>query len=655
MADLAWHKGFQFFTDTGAVLAGGKLYVYDELTLNERTVYKDADEATPWTQPITLNSAGRLTDPVYVPSGNWKYILKTSAGVAVTTEDEIPGAVTIPSATFAKPQSPTLTKASNYTITTTDLGYLIKADPTGGNITLTLPSAITAGDGATIWVQHVGTAGKVTIVPPGAQTVNGGASVFILRPYAWFRITSDAANWSAEGADAPFATLAKTADYTVTTADMGKTITVDATGGARTITLPTVASAGDGFTVTIKRIDATTNAVTIDGNGAETIDGALTLFLSTQYEAARLRSNGAAWYEETARSAHFGSLTEDTAPDLSADFLVTQDVSAFATKKAKASRFFAPIKPQGRLTLTSGTPVQTADATAATTIYYTPYEGLFFPLYNGVGTVLASIGAELSLALDSDSGHTGYHQSGKNFDLFLVNDAGTIRLGSGPAWTSDTAQSIALEYKNGFLTNAASMTLRFGSVSGNTITVAQNLGTYVGTFRASANGQTAWVANPAAAAGGGDCKLYLWNAFNRVVVSAASLDSTNSWNYTTATWRAANNSNANRISFVRGLNEDVVQATYSSPATNSSPSISLRCGVGLDSTSAPSGGAIGNMANAAATTVASAIANYAGLPGIGLHFVQALEHSDVGGTATWYGDNNAPTVYQMSLTFIGRM
>src|SRR5262245_18934383 len=76
------------------------------------------------------------------------------------------------------------------------------------------------------------------------------------------------------------------------------------------------------------------------------------------------------------------------------------------------------VAPQGRLTLVSGTPVLTSDQTAKTTIYYTPYVGSVAPFWDGTSWELASI-AELSLALDSSSGHTGYHQSGKNFDLFV--------------------------------------------------------------------------------------------------------------------------------------------------------------------------------------------------------------------------------------------
>lgn len=303
--------------------------------------------------------------------------------------------------------------------------------------------------------------------------------------------------------------------------------------------------------------------------------------------------------------------------------------------------------PGGRLTLTTATPVLTSDVTSATTIYYTPYRGLFFPCYNGTQTVMVSIGAELSLALASNSGYTGYHQSGKNFDLFLVKDAGTVRLVSGPAWTSDTARNAALAYKNGFLTNSASMTARFGSGSSDTITVAANEGLYVGTFRASADGTTLWTANPAAASGGGNARLFLWNMYNRVAVTATSRDSANTWNYTTATWRSANNSASNRISLVAGLADEPISAEYRAMLLNTSGAIGA-VGVGVDSTSAVSG-LSGNFRTSGANGRVSFSGTYDGYPGLGFHYLQALEYSEASGTSTWSGDDGDATLAQTGL------
>lgn len=84
----------------------------------------------------------------------------------------------------------------------------------------------------------------------------------------------------------------KTANYTATSFDQD--ILVDATSGPVTINLPTAVGRTD--PITIKKIDSSGNAVTIDGAGSETIDGALTRVLSTQWDYATLLPSGAAWF-----------------------------------------------------------------------------------------------------------------------------------------------------------------------------------------------------------------------------------------------------------------------------------------------------------------------------------------------------------------------
>ena len=90
-------------------------------------------------------------------------------------------------------------------------------------------------------------------------------------------------------------TLAKTADYTVVVADLGRTILVDATSGNVTISLPAAATAGNGFPVIIKKINSSVNTVTVDGNGAETIDGATTVVLRARYESVAIVCDATSW------------------------------------------------------------------------------------------------------------------------------------------------------------------------------------------------------------------------------------------------------------------------------------------------------------------------------------------------------------------------
>src|ERR1019366_463606 len=203
-------------------------------------------------------------------------------------------------------------------------------------------------------------------------------------------------------------------------------------------------------------------------------------------------------------------------------------------------------------------------------------------------------------------------------------NAGVPLLCDGTVWASGTTRTTALERKSGLWTNAASMTCVNNAT---TVTVAQDAGTYLGTFRTTAStGTTTWVANPAAAAGGGNVQLYLWNQYNRVAVAAASKDSVDSWAYGTATWRAADAGATgsglnNRVSAVFGNNEDSVAASYYGLASGNG----IDLGVGLDSITAFSGTPwfIG-AATGSSQPFLSGTASYAGQPGLGLHFFQAL-------------------------------
>lgn len=73
------------------------------------------------------------------------------------------------------------------------------------------------------------------------------------------------------------------------------TVLVNAVGGARTITLPAAALHTHRI-YNIKKIDASGNAVTIDGNAAETIDGAATLVIAAQWDSYTIHSNGTGWF-----------------------------------------------------------------------------------------------------------------------------------------------------------------------------------------------------------------------------------------------------------------------------------------------------------------------------------------------------------------------
>ena len=84
--------GWQFFDNNGLPLAGGLLYTYAAGTTTPLATYSDNTGATPNANPIVLDSAGRVAGEVWLTNGsNYKFVLKTSAGVTVWTYDNIAG------------------------------------------------------------------------------------------------------------------------------------------------------------------------------------------------------------------------------------------------------------------------------------------------------------------------------------------------------------------------------------------------------------------------------------------------------------------------------------------------------------------------------------------------------------------------------------
>jgi len=84
-----------------------------------------------------------------------------------------------------------------------------------------------------------------------------------------------------------------TSDYTVAAGDF--LLPVDASSAAVTITLP-LAAQSLGRTLIVKKTDSSGNAVTLDGNGSETIDGSTTAVVSVQYVALMVMCDGTEWW-----------------------------------------------------------------------------------------------------------------------------------------------------------------------------------------------------------------------------------------------------------------------------------------------------------------------------------------------------------------------
>ena len=114
--------GQQFFDNNGNVLTGGKLWSYQAGTTTPQATYTSASGATAHTNPIVLDSAGRVaTGEIWVTAGqNYKFVLMTSTNVTIATWDNITGinGTGIPSNANNVEYDPPLTGAltSGYTV-----------------------------------------------------------------------------------------------------------------------------------------------------------------------------------------------------------------------------------------------------------------------------------------------------------------------------------------------------------------------------------------------------------------------------------------------------------------------------------------------------------------------------------------------------------
>lgn len=124
----------------------------------------------------------------------------------------------------------------------------------------------------------------------------------------------------------------KTAAYTIVAGDLGKII--NCTSGTFTVSLTAAATLGSGFNCWIWNTSATsTDAITIDPNGAETIDGVTTIILR-QGEGTQIVCDGTNWAtgaKKTMRGYAENIPSNQTRPVASSDRAISLGAGSQAT------------------------------------------------------------------------------------------------------------------------------------------------------------------------------------------------------------------------------------------------------------------------------------------------------------------------------------
>jgi hypothetical protein len=261
-----------------------------------------------------------------------------------------------------------------------------------------------------------------------------------------------------------------------------------------------------------------------------------------------------------------------------------------------------------RLTLTSGLPVTVADVTGAATLYCTPMTGNQIDLYDAAGVPATITSAQFSIAVPAVAATI--------YDVYAYNNAGVATL-ELLAWTNDTTRATALTWATtGTPTKAGDLTRR-----------------YLGTFRTLASGQTV------------DAVLtrWLWNAYHQVPRTVAVLEATDSWSYTTTTYRQANGAVGNQVSIVVGVAGPVVD--LQALGVSSGAAGNVFTAIGENSTTTPVAAQL-LAYRAGDGNFLTLLASLTKTPVVGLTIYQWLEKGNT--TATFYGDGGG--IMQAGLT-----
>jgi hypothetical protein len=191
---------------------------------------------------------------------------------------------------------------ANYPIGAGD-GFVI-VNTAGGSVTVTLPPASQiAPFGRRVRLLKLTKVNTLTILPAAGDFIFGGVTSEVLyNAFSTLELMSDGGHhWYPHPTHfmaADQSTAVVTANYTVLDADYK--LLADATAGAFTIQLPSTSAFATGHEFRFEKIDGSSNAVTVAAFSGDTIEGAATVALASQYASLRVTSNGASsagvWY-----------------------------------------------------------------------------------------------------------------------------------------------------------------------------------------------------------------------------------------------------------------------------------------------------------------------------------------------------------------------
>jgi hypothetical protein len=189
-------NGQQFFDNTGLPLNGGLIYTYQAGSSTALATYTDINGTVANSNPIVLDSSGRLSSEVWLTYGyNYKFVVKTSAGTTLGTYDNLYGIIGVANTSTGTTIPTGMISLWYGSIGSVPTGWYL-CDGTNGTPDLrdkfivgagsTYSVAATGGSTDAIVVSHTHTAtvtdpghNHTSLVIPGGTVTGGGAVNYV--------------------------------------------------------------------------------------------------------------------------------------------------------------------------------------------------------------------------------------------------------------------------------------------------------------------------------------------------------------------------------------------------------------------------------------------------------------------------------------------
>lgn len=256
------------------------------------------------------------------------------------------------------------------------------------------------------------------------------------------------------------------------------------------------------------------------------------------------------------------------------------------------------VNPGGRLTVSTGVPVTSADVNNSANLYYTPYLHNQIVLYNGSAWVLLTF-SETAVTIPSTTN--------TNYDVFAYNNSGTVAFET-VNWSDNTTRATALAVQDGRYVKSGDATRL-----------------YIGTGRTGASSATQTDSNS---------RRRLFNMYNRVARILRIQEAATSWNYNSSAWRQVNANSSNELQVVIGVAGPIVDLKHTMVASMGSASHEGYIGIGLDTVG--NSGLVGYLQG---TGKEQMVANYGATLAVGFHTLTPVERVNTSTTQTITIDN----------------